>query len=118
MRLRSALAAVARIPFAAASFALLLAVGACTGQGEGERCDVRAASTGDSDCQSGLVCRNIPASMVDVCCPADLSQATTAICSNNSVDVGGDAGHEAPDATFTPGDDGGEAGPGDDGATE
>lgn len=55
---------------------------ACTGQGEGERCDLDRGgedpSTGTSDCNSGLVCVRSSAvgENTDVCCPKDVSQRT------------------------------------------
>jgi hypothetical protein len=84
MRPRSALFPLCPLFVAAITLA---AVAACSGQGEGERCDHRAGSNGDSDCQSGLSCQNPPASIVKspygICCPPDLTHAATAACSAN-----------------------------------
>jgi len=89
------------VPVAALGLALVLAA-ACTGQGEGQRCQVNAvdqAGNGTSDCQDGLVCT--PASKIvlpggqnsnaDICCPADRTQATETICLQPAVTPGSDA---------------------------
>jgi hypothetical protein len=91
-------------------------VGACSSQGEGQRCD---KNSGDSDCASGLICTTITSSTtttqttVDggtttstaslpeaVCCP--VRSATTDIC--RAVGSAFDAG------SFVPGDNTGGAG--------
>ena len=65
-----------------------IAVAGCNGQAEGERCDTWAANSGASDCQSGLVCKTglggLIGSHYGLCCPSDLTQATTSACSVNS----------------------------------
>jgi len=73
---------------AAASFAVALCASGCSGQGEGERCNVLDDNSGDSDCASGLECYAATtlggvaeANNTDICCPTDRAQATTAICS-------------------------------------
>lgn len=78
---------------------------ACSGQGEGERCDKRAGGmpAGTSDCQSGLVCLStVPGtSFADpnssICCPPNPSQATTSACSPNGGSF--DANPTPPDAS-------------------
>jgi hypothetical protein len=74
--------------FAAASFALALCASGCSGQGEGERCDINDDNTGDSDCASGLQCYAAATlggvaetDHTDLCCPINRTQATTSICS-------------------------------------
>jgi hypothetical protein len=62
------------------SLALLLAV-ACSNQGEGEICDTDAGDAGDDDCQSGLICTSLSGVVGARCCPSDLNQAKTAVCS-------------------------------------
>ena len=84
-----------------ATLATLAVIGGCSGQGEGERCDHRAANNGDSDCQNGLTCQNpasnIAVSPYGVCCPEDLALAKTSACSANSGLI--DANPAPPDAT-------------------
>jgi hypothetical protein len=66
---------------------LLLALGACAGQGEGQRCDKLASSGGDSDCQSGLTCQariNSYSQSYGICCPQPPNQPTTTACSMSS----------------------------------
>lgn len=74
-------------------------VTACSNQSEGERCDKASGNGGDDDCQSGLRCIAVQAqgqaTQTFVCCPADTTQATTAICQAPQA-VGLDA---APPAT-------------------
>ena len=75
-------------------FALCLVAGAaaampaCSNQQEGERCDHRGDNAGNDDCDQGLYCtQNLPnapfvgSTKSDVCCPLDLSKATTTACS-------------------------------------
>jgi hypothetical protein len=56
----------------------------CSGQGEGERCDVHADNNGNDDCAGDLVCTaggNLNGSNnTDRCCPADRTKATTLVC--------------------------------------
>jgi hypothetical protein len=64
--------------FAFASSLIVLAVPACSEQGEGERCD-RAKAGGDSECDSGLIC--VPQSelleeLTDLCCPPEGQEST------------------------------------------
>ena len=75
-------------PVAALGLALLLAA-ACTGQGEGQRCQ-RANNISD-DCKDGLTCIAAPNGNADVCCPADPRQATEEICKQAPVTPGSDA---------------------------
>lgn len=74
-------------------------VAACSNQSEGERCDKASGNGGDDDCQAGLRCIAVQAqgqaTQTFVCCPADTTQATTAICQAPQA-VGLDA---APPAT-------------------
>jgi hypothetical protein len=97
MRLRSALR---RLRFLAAALATLAAVTGCSGQGEGELCDHRAANNGDTDCQNGLTCQNPASNVVSspygICCPGDLGLAMTSACSANSGLI--DANPTPPDA--------------------
>ncbi|CAN5326195.1 hypothetical protein BH09MYX1_BH09MYX1_41400 [soil metagenome] len=78
--------------------ALAAVVVSCTGQSEGQRCQVQ---NNDDDCQSGLICTaaaqiTIPgtgkASNADICCPLDRSQATEDICKVSAISPGSDAG--------------------------
>jgi hypothetical protein len=93
------------------------ALGACSGQGEGERCDTRASGTpaGTSDCSGDLTCQMRPgfntADHGGICCPPDLSQATTAACSPNAGSF--DANPSPPDASTedSPTEAGSELGP-------
>jgi hypothetical protein len=68
---------------------VLVVVSACSGQGEGELCNKKAAGNGNSDCADGLTCTNssiivpIPGESYGVCCnatstnPACLTSETT-----------------------------------------
>lgn len=66
------------------AFALCVSlVAACGSQGEGERCSV-----GASDCASGLVCTKaalLQGQTQDICCPSDLSKASSNACKGVSV---------------------------------
>ena len=68
--------------------------GACSGQGEGERCSTQADNNGDDDC-AGLKCwpaGQLNGSSTDRCCPADRTQATTPVCAVQTatgIDAGG-----------------------------
>lgn len=67
-----------RVSFVSAALLLLASagfVGACSLQGEGERC---STDNNNDDCQAGLVCKP----KLSVCCPDDVSQATTDVCRN------------------------------------
>jgi hypothetical protein len=102
-------------PFAVALVLSAIGVAAvgCSGQGEGERCDHRAANGGDDDCQSGLTCQNPPGGIVTypngVCCPPDPAQATTAACSPNTGVI--DASPAPPDGAQASVEAGDEAAP-------
>jgi hypothetical protein len=68
------------LPFAAL-LALALAY-ACSNQGEGEVCNQNAGNAGNDDCQNGLTCQSRPAGNGAYrCCPPNLTQATTQVCS-------------------------------------
>ena len=76
--------------------ALAVLFAACSNQGEGERCDVRADNQGTDDCQLGLMCT--PAFMLsgtamsDVCCPGDRTTAAAgSICALPMNSVGADS---------------------------
>ena len=61
-----------------------LSVGACSNQGEGERCDNRGDHAGDDECQDGLKCLLVGSSSIPTenyrCCPADQTAPTVAAC--------------------------------------
>ncbi|HEY2510721.1 MAG TPA: hypothetical protein VGI39_07690 [Polyangiaceae bacterium] len=76
---------------------IAVSLSACSGQGEGQRCDVRDDSEsppGSSDCASGLVCdtgapgiagysstsTQAGKSFFGLCCPPSRANATTAAC--------------------------------------
>ncbi len=91
-----------------AAFALgAVALGAaCSGQGEGERCSVLADNGGNEDCAGALLCvasGQLNGSSSDRCCPADRTQATTAVCAVQSA-VGIDAGLPPEGGTAEGGD--------------
>jgi hypothetical protein len=97
---------------------VLVALSACSQQGEGDRCDF---DNGDIDCASGLICLpatnqngrgagtgtvNPPYNNSDRCCPPDRTQATHPACTVPKSPVAGDSGTPAdsgptPDATVT-----------------
>ena len=123
MRFASVRLFVAAIPALVAAGALIPL--ACSGQGEGERCDTQSDNNGTDDCAGNLVC--VPAgqltnSSTDRCCPADRSQATVPVCqvpTSGGVDSGpptvtdaGDAATDSPVDSPAPVDSG-DAGPGD-----
>lgn len=62
----------------------LIALAACSNNGEGERCEVLSANNGNDDCQDGLVC--VPAADLNVgydnarCCPVDRNTASHPAC--------------------------------------
>ena len=91
-----------RFAFAALASALL-ALLACSNQGEGERCDHNASNLGNDDCQNGLTCVQQNALTngmgYDACCPFDRTQATTAVCSLNQA-TGLDAGNVYSDGAI------------------
>lgn len=82
-------------PVAALGLALLLAA-ACTGQGEGQRCQL---GNGNDDCQDGLICYaatdiTLPgggSSNSDICCPVNRTAAVEEICKQANVTPGSDA---------------------------
>ncbi len=111
-----------RFAFPAAALALV-ALLACSNQGEGERCDHLASNGGNDDCQDGLVCTpssSLNGAGYDACCPVDRTQATTSVCSL-SMATGIDASVTTPDAAVdsfvapppdaSPGTDAGEDAP-------
>jgi hypothetical protein len=79
-----------------------LALGACSNQAEGDRCDHLNDS---DDCQSPLICTQaalLVGTTSDRCCPQDRSQATTAVCKAPISGIGSDASAPAntgPDAS-------------------
>jgi len=97
---------LASLAFAVAS--VVVVAPSCSNGGEGDRCSHLGDNNGNNDCQSGLVCKCAQGSGnsttcpngivphqtggVDVCCPPNTSQATTAVCSAASNPLGGDAG--------------------------
>jgi hypothetical protein len=91
---------------------LLLAglAGACSNQGEGERCDQLADNNGDSDCNDGLTCQNI-GNYGFICCPADRTQATTTQCALNNPGINADSSPPGDDgsAADSSGEGGGDA---------
>jgi len=91
-----------------ATLALAAFAGACSNQGEGERCD---KDNGNLDCQSGLICRRIGAAKYDLCCPTADQTPSVPACSNVVVETVPDAAVEASSeegdgAVDVPGDDG------------
>lgn len=89
-------------------------IAACSDEGEGQPCSLL---NGSNDCQSNLICEKPPgqSNSPAVCCPMDLSQATTPECSLPSGVV--DASPAPPDVRTTetssqdsPGEAQGEAG--------
>jgi hypothetical protein len=81
----------------------VVTVGACSNESEGQPC---STANGNDDCDDGLVCVKPPNSAATnaptVCCPQDLSQATTPECSVPSFTLG-DGSTAAPE-TSTSGD--------------
>jgi hypothetical protein len=79
------------------AFLAVLVASACSSQGEGDFCSLDNGASG-GDCASGLTCQpapGIPGNIAIVskfrCCPADLTQATTEVCtvtSGNVIDAG------------------------------
>jgi hypothetical protein len=69
-------------------------IAACSDEGEGEPCSLL---NGSNDCQANLICEKPPGNSNSpaVCCPPDLSQATTPECSLPSGGV--DASPAPPD---------------------
>ena len=85
------------------SLPLVIAAPGCSGQGEGERCDVRADNNGTEDCAGDLVCikaGDLNGSNTDRCCPADRTGATTDVCKLPT--AGGIDGAPPPDAGPSP----------------
>jgi hypothetical protein len=87
----------------------LLAPG-CSNQSEGERCDTNDDNNGNDDCAAGLQCYP-KADLVgngattDVCCPAGLVGATTAVCTKQENGPAGSA-DAAPPSEGGPSSDG------------
>ena len=83
----------------------VLSVPSCANQGEGERCDINAATNGSDDCNAGLICTapdqlrwpvttdggiaQRPAT--PICCPPAGGTATTDVCKNQMPSIGSDA---------------------------
>ncbi len=104
----------------AATFAIGLSASGCSGEAEGERCDVNDDNSGNDDCASGLICyasTNLggvaEANHTDICCPSDRTQATTSICAQSPTppggnpappDAGPDTGVKSDGATDAPTD--------------
>ena len=86
------------LPTAASLLLTVVLAGACSNQGEAQRCDPLADNNGSSDCSDGLVCTNVPNNGGYICCPADRRTATTSQCALSNSGVNGDG---AP----PPGDD-------------
>lgn len=97
---------------------VLIALGACSNAGEGERCNF---DNGNDDCQSDLVCLpatnqggrggglgtvNSPYNGSDRCCPPDRSRATHPACTLPQAT----AGDAAPSAETGPSGDAGPTG--------
>ncbi len=81
--------------------ALLLTVtlfGACDGQGEGDVCDPRLGTIGNSDCRNGYYCKTMTGSQMTGarCCPGDPALVTTTACGLNQGGGTGDASTAAP----------------------
>jgi hypothetical protein len=80
-----------------------ITIGACSNESEGQPC---STANGNDDCNDGLVCVKPPNAAATnaptVCCPQDLSQATTTECSVPSFTLG-DGSTAAPE-TSTSGD--------------
>jgi hypothetical protein len=74
----------------------VVASGACSDQGEGEICNHNANNNGNDDCQAGLTCQSRQGIPGDRCCPPDLTQATTAVCSLAAAQIP----VSSPDATI------------------
>jgi hypothetical protein len=82
----------------AATFALsaLVALSACSNQGEGGRCSTNAENSGAEDCASGLVCvpnRELPnvtggAEGDGRCCPPNRNTATELACKLGVIGAG------------------------------
>jgi hypothetical protein len=58
-------------------FLVLILFAGCNGQGEGQVCSTR---NGNTDCADNLTCTIEPSALGARCCPADISQSTTAVC--------------------------------------
>lgn len=88
---RPTLFALLAVPVLAAG----VVITACSDEGEGQPCSLL---NGSNDCQSNLICEKPPGNSNSsaVCCPPDLSQATTPECSLPSGGV--DASPAPPDA--------------------
>lgn len=125
---------------------IAVSLSACSGQGEGQRCDTRDDSSGTSDCASGLVCdtsapgiasyssTSTPAGSAGfgLCCPPQGGKPpTTAACGAGATlrdagfpDAGGDATTNGTDAasdgasSSEAGSSSSEAGPSDGGLVE
>jgi hypothetical protein len=75
----------------------IVALAACSNQGEGERCELL---NGNDDCNGdeGLICyaaNQLTNSTSDRCCPLDRARATAPVCLTPVDIVGGDGGTPA-----------------------
>jgi hypothetical protein len=89
-----------KVVLAALPLLTLVLAGACSNQGEGERCDKNADNFGNSDCNDGLTCQQI-ASYGYICCPADRTQATTSQCALNNPGINADSSPPPDDGSGT-----------------
>lgn len=120
LRARPVLAGIVGVAIAS----LLVALGACSNNGEGDRCNF---DNGDDDCQEGLVCLpasnqggrgaglgtvNPPYNNSDRCCQPDRTRASHPACTLPSSPIATDSGPPpdtgptTPDATVDAPDDG------------
>ena len=112
---------------------IAVSLSACSGQGEGQRCDVRDDSEsppGSSDCASGLVCdtgapgiagysstsAQAGKSYFGLCCPPNRANATTAACGAGTT-IGNPGFPEAGTDATAGGGDAASSEAGSDGAT-
>jgi hypothetical protein len=98
-RPRSYFAACFAGTFVVAGLLVLGSLGACSDQGEGERCE---SLNGNDDCSFGLICT--PAALLqgtvsDRCCPQDRGAATAPVC---KAPVSGVGDAQAPADTGPP----------------
>jgi hypothetical protein len=98
------------VVLASVPIAFLFPIG-CSGQGEGERCDIHADNNGKDDCAGDLLCtpggQLNGSNNTDRCCPSDRTTATTIVCqlpAAGGIDAAPpiDAGQDAPATTDGP----------------
>jgi len=107
------------LAFGLASAVVVLAVPACSQQGEGERCDY--AKNGNEDCESGLTCvlkDSLLERVTDRCCPPE-GTGNSSRCRRRTGadDTGGTGGTGGTDTGGTGGTGGTDAGGTDTGGT-